>query len=94
MVGFGILDADTDAQAVMQRAVIAEDLGFDSIFVGHHRFTPGFGQTQHPIVLLAAIAARTERLRLGTSIHLLPLSRIRSTPPSSSHRSTRCPTGA
>ena len=39
--------------------------------LGHHRFTPGF--PLHPWVTLGAIAARTETLRLGTSIALLTL---------------------
>jgi probable F420-dependent oxidoreductase len=49
----------------------AEGLGYDSVFVGHHRFTPGFGQTINPLVILSAIAGGTGRLRLGTSIQLL-----------------------
>jgi probable F420-dependent oxidoreductase len=73
-VDFGIVDSGTDPQSVIETAVQAEELGFSSIFVGHHRFTPGFGQTQHPWVVLSAVAARTERIRLGTSIFLLPLS--------------------
>lgn len=52
---------------------VAEEAGFDAGFMGHHSFTPGFGDAAAPFVLLAAIAARTERLRLGTSIFLLPL---------------------
>ena len=40
---FGILDSDTDPAAVIERAERAEELGFSSFFVGHHRFTPGFG---------------------------------------------------
>jgi probable F420-dependent oxidoreductase len=67
--GFLLPESVMDAMALCAEA---ETLGFDSVFAGHHRFTPGFGHTEHPVVLLAAIAARTERLRLGTSIHLTP----------------------
>jgi probable F420-dependent oxidoreductase len=74
VVGFGILFSDSDPATIIDRAVLAEQVGFDSVFLGHHRFTPGFGHTIHPWILAAAISARTERLRLGTSIFLLPLS--------------------
>lgn len=70
---FGFLLHGDPLEAI-GRCVRAEELGFDSVFVGHHRFTPGFGFTQHPTVLLAGVAARTEHLRLGTSIYLLPTS--------------------
>ena len=49
----------------------AEELGFDFATVGHHRFTAGFGVA--PWVYLAAIAARTSSLRLGTGVFLLAL---------------------
>ncbi len=48
----------------------AEDLGYDHVAVGHHRFTAG---SRYPYVTLAAIAARTSRLRLGTAIQLVTL---------------------
>jgi probable F420-dependent oxidoreductase len=66
--GFLLPESGGDALALCAEA---EGMGFDSVFVGHHRFTPGFGRTVNPLVLLTAIAARTERLLLGTSIQLL-----------------------
>jgi probable F420-dependent oxidoreductase len=51
-------------------AVAAEEAGFDGAFIGHHHFTPGYETA--PWVVLAAVAARTSTLRLGTSIYLLP----------------------
>jgi probable F420-dependent oxidoreductase len=72
MVEFGVLLSGNSAGDAVERAVAAEAMGYDSVFVGHHRFTPGFGFTIHPGVLLSAIAARTTRLKLGTSIFLLP----------------------
>lgn len=50
---------------------LAEDLGYDTVMVGHHHFLPG--QISDPFTLLAAIAARTTRLRVATAIFLLPL---------------------
>ena len=56
---------------VFEYCARVEALGYDFVVLGHHRFTPGF--PLHPWVTLGAIAARTETLRLGTSIALLPL---------------------
>lgn len=52
---------------------LAEDLGFDFCSVGHHSFTPDTGDQSAPFVFLAALAARTSRIRLVTGIYLLPL---------------------
>lgn len=51
-------------------AQAAEANGFYGAFIGHHHFTPGYETA--PWVVLAAVAARTTTLRLGTSIYLLP----------------------
>jgi probable F420-dependent oxidoreductase len=47
-----------------------EACGFFGGFVHQHHFTAGYATA--PWVLLSAIAARTDELRLGTSIYLLP----------------------
>jgi probable F420-dependent oxidoreductase len=75
--GTGIpLQPDSSSPADPLRACIdwcttAEALHFDFGQVGHHRFTPGYNAS--PWVGLAAIAARTSTLHLGTGIFLLPL---------------------
>jgi probable F420-dependent oxidoreductase len=51
-------------------AAAAEEAGFYAAFIGHHHFTPPYAAA--PWVLLAAVAARTSELRLGTAIYLLP----------------------
>src|SRR5712692_8725784 len=51
--------------------VVAEQLGFDHLWTSEHHFLDdGWSPSQLPI--LSAIAARTERIRIGTFVLLLP----------------------
>jgi probable F420-dependent oxidoreductase len=50
----------------------AEKAGFDFVSLTHHAFSPEC-QTAAPFVVLAAIAARTSRLRLATIVYVLPI---------------------
>ena len=57
---------------VIAEAQLAEACGFDSCFFGeHHQDKDGF--LPSPLIVAAAVAARTTRLRVGTSVILLPL---------------------
>ena len=49
----------------------AEGLGYHSIFLVEHHFT-GAGQVSATLNLLTYLAARTERIRLGTAVTVLP----------------------
>ncbi|HEY2301630.1 MAG TPA: LLM class flavin-dependent oxidoreductase [Acidimicrobiales bacterium] len=51
----------------------AEELGFDFGTFTHHRFSPERPFLSDPFVLMAAVAARTSRLRLATTVLVLPL---------------------
>ncbi|MBI2165514.1 MAG: LLM class flavin-dependent oxidoreductase [Chloroflexi bacterium] len=53
-------------------ALLAESLGLDGVWVGDS--PTNRAPTYDPHIVLASIAARTERVKLGTSIYLLPLS--------------------
>jgi len=50
----------------------AESIGFDSVWLTEHHFTDD-GYTPSPLVIAAAIGARTQRLRIGTNLLQIPL---------------------
>jgi alkanesulfonate monooxygenase SsuD/methylene tetrahydromethanopterin reductase-like flavin-dependent oxidoreductase (luciferase family) len=50
----------------------AEALGFDSIWLSEHHFRNDAPSTS-PLLLAAALAGRTKRVRIGTNILILPL---------------------
>lgn len=67
--GAGGRPSPTERQrAIVARAVLAERLGFDSVWLGEH--PSGDHAPPASTVVLAAIAARTARLRLGASVML------------------------
>lgn len=59
-------------RGVLDQVVVAEELGIDSVWLTEHHFCDD-GYTPSPLVLAAAIAERTTRLRIGTNLMLLPL---------------------
>jgi probable F420-dependent oxidoreductase len=80
-IGFSLLNnwGIEDAQALVGLASRAEELGFDSVWVHDHVFNVGHvfdrigGKPYYePLTLLSFVAARTERVRLGTSVLVLP----------------------
>ena len=54
---------------VVEHAVLAEKHGFDAVWTCEHHFSPD-GYLPAPLVALAAIAERTERVTVGTDILL------------------------
>lgn len=60
-------------QQIFEQVELAEALGFHSVWAAEHHFTPYGGDIPNPCTLLAAIAQRTTRMRLGTAGIALPL---------------------
>ena len=64
----------TDSQGYdtfVEYVVEAERLGFESLFLVEHHFT-GAGQVSSSMSLLAYLAAKTSKIRLGTGVVVLP----------------------
>ena len=57
---------------ILDQVAYAESLGIGSVWLSEHHFSDD-GYTPSPLVLAAALSARTERLKIGTNLMLLPL---------------------
>ena len=63
---------DRCVQEAIAEAELAEDCGFHGFFFGeHHQDRDGF--LPSPLIVASAVAARTKRIQIGTSVILLPL---------------------
>ena len=80
-IGFSLSNNQglTNVQDVVQTAVRAEELGYDSVWASDHVFNVSYvyeriGERPYydPMTILAFAAARTERVTLGTSVLVLP----------------------
>jgi alkanesulfonate monooxygenase SsuD/methylene tetrahydromethanopterin reductase-like flavin-dependent oxidoreductase (luciferase family) len=58
---------------LIDESIEADRLGFDTVWLAEVHFAPRFSAMPTPLLLLAAIAERTTRLRLGTAVNLMPL---------------------
>ncbi len=69
-------DATNAAQMIdniRRQAVLAEELGFEAIWLGEHHFGPyAAGDLPNPILLGADLAARTSRIRIGQMANIAP----------------------
>ena len=64
---------DVYFQQILEQVQLAEELGWEGFWFTEHHFIPYGGLIANPAVMMAAAAARTSRIRLGSSISILPL---------------------
>lgn len=57
---------------LIESIVAAEELGYESVWIGQHHFSPEDGSVPSPLVVLAVAAARTTRIQLATAVIALP----------------------
>ncbi|HEX8803774.1 MAG TPA: LLM class flavin-dependent oxidoreductase, partial [Acidimicrobiales bacterium] len=56
----------------LEQAVLGEQAGFHSFWTVEHHFLEEYSHCSNPEVLYGAIAARTERIKLGYGVRLMP----------------------
>ena len=64
---------EDELDGVLETARAAEELGFDHLIASSHLLAGEVGVTPDPLVLLSAVAGATTRIRLVTSVLILPL---------------------
>lgn len=70
-LGVRLPEGGEDVRRTVDQAVVAEELGYDSVWLGEHHGYDTYWPS--PQLVLAAVAARTSTVRLGTNIVILPL---------------------
>lgn len=60
-------------QQILEQVELAEELGWECFWFTEHHFLLYGGPEPNPAVFMAAAAARTSRIRLGSAISILPL---------------------
>ena len=58
---------------MMDQIVLAEELGFESVWLADHQFRTEWSHSSAPDVTLGAISQRTSRIRLGIAVAVPPV---------------------
>ena len=72
------LGFEATPKGIIETACKAEELGFDAVLVNDHIIVDGatrsasWRNTYDPLMVLSYVAARTTRIRLGTSVLIMP----------------------
>ena len=73
---FHVRRGNTQAQSFdesFDQVMAAERLGFDTVWLAEHHFSPERAVLASPMIVASAICAKTERIRIGLAVRVLPL---------------------
>ena len=68
----GLPDASATIHETLEQVALADELGFHTVWITEHHFLPTFALSPASDLVLAAIAAQTKRIRIGTGVVILP----------------------
>lgn len=68
----GVSEAEAFAQS-LEQVDAAERMGLDAMWLAELHFAPERSVLASPLILAAAIAQRTKRMKIGTAVQVLPL---------------------
>ena len=67
-----VLDDHLVLQETLDQCVLADKVGFDYLWFVEHHFLTGFSASPCPELIYAALSQRTEQIRLGLGVVILP----------------------
>ena len=73
---FHVRGGNTQAESFdesFDQVMAAERLGFDTVWLAEHHFSPERAVLASPMIVASAICAQTERIRIGLAVQVLPL---------------------
>jgi len=66
------LDDHLLLQETIDQIILADRMGFDYVWLVEHHFLSGFSGSTSPETILGALSQRTEQIRLGLGVVVLP----------------------
>ena len=66
------LDDHAMVEETMEQCILADEMGWDYIWMVEHDFLTGFSMSPCPEVIYGALSRLTKRIRLGFGVVILP----------------------
>ena len=66
------LDDHAVIEETLEQCILADEVGFDYVWLVEHHFLTGFSMSPCPEVMFGALSRQTKRIRLGFGVVILP----------------------